>query len=214
MRSCVRLILQQRHLSDNQVNNRRAKTLRNGNLIDEKWSGVQVSDFFFSIKVNARIGCPWNAVHRNSQFNGLDVQRVWAFLVEMVNIFLRPTHHDCNSFNLAFGNEIAFFRFHQWNQKTITPVNVFVNCIPFMELWIVFEYFMWTSHFRCVGICHIHAARWTHQRSLSRICVFRFRCAYFLWTIETCSTWLANDFLLITFMFSCPHSPRRFFRET
>lgn len=33
---------QQRHVSDSQVNNRRSKTLRNGKLIDEKWSGVQV----------------------------------------------------------------------------------------------------------------------------------------------------------------------------
>ncbi|KAL5275865.1 ATP8B2 family protein [Megaselia abdita] len=34
----------QRHLSDSQVNNRRSKTLRNGKLIEEKWSGVQVGD--------------------------------------------------------------------------------------------------------------------------------------------------------------------------
>ncbi|XP_011191048.2 phospholipid-transporting ATPase ID isoform X4 [Zeugodacus cucurbitae] len=34
----------QRHLSDSQVNNRRSKTLRNGQLIDAKWSGVQVGD--------------------------------------------------------------------------------------------------------------------------------------------------------------------------
>ncbi|KAJ6635423.1 Phospholipid-transporting ATPase ID, partial [Pseudolycoriella hygida] len=34
----------QRHVSDSQVNNRRSKTLRNGKLIDEKWSGVQVGD--------------------------------------------------------------------------------------------------------------------------------------------------------------------------
>lgn len=34
--------LQQRHMSDNQVNNRKSKTLRNGNLIEEKWADVQV----------------------------------------------------------------------------------------------------------------------------------------------------------------------------
>lgn len=34
----------QRHLSDSQVNNRKSKTLRNGKLVDEKWSGVQVGD--------------------------------------------------------------------------------------------------------------------------------------------------------------------------
>ncbi|XP_012160650.1 probable phospholipid-transporting ATPase IM isoform X3 [Ceratitis capitata] len=34
----------QRHLSDSQVNNRRSKTLRNGQLVDAKWSGVQVGD--------------------------------------------------------------------------------------------------------------------------------------------------------------------------
>lgn len=34
----------QRHLSDSQVNNRRSKTFRNGKLVDEKWSGVQVGD--------------------------------------------------------------------------------------------------------------------------------------------------------------------------
>ena len=30
-------------MSDSQVNNRKSKALRNGKLIDEKWSGVQVS---------------------------------------------------------------------------------------------------------------------------------------------------------------------------
>ncbi|XP_055326989.1 phospholipid-transporting ATPase ID isoform X5 [Sitodiplosis mosellana] len=34
----------QRHISDNQVNNRRSKTLRNGKLKDAKWSAVQVGD--------------------------------------------------------------------------------------------------------------------------------------------------------------------------
>ncbi|XP_055909383.1 phospholipid-transporting ATPase ID isoform X2 [Eupeodes corollae] len=34
----------QRHLSDSHVNNRKSKTLRNGKLVDEKWSGVQVGD--------------------------------------------------------------------------------------------------------------------------------------------------------------------------
>lgn len=32
----------QRHVSDSQVNNRISKALRNGKLVDEKWSGVQV----------------------------------------------------------------------------------------------------------------------------------------------------------------------------
>lgn len=35
---------QQRHLSDSQVNNRKSKTLRNGKLIEAKWSDVQVGD--------------------------------------------------------------------------------------------------------------------------------------------------------------------------
>lgn len=35
---------QQRHVSDSQVNNRKSKTLRNGKLVEEKWSGVQVGD--------------------------------------------------------------------------------------------------------------------------------------------------------------------------
>ncbi|XP_032594915.1 probable phospholipid-transporting ATPase IM isoform X5 [Drosophila grimshawi] len=34
----------QRHLSDSQVNNRKSKTLRNGKLIEAKWSEVQVGD--------------------------------------------------------------------------------------------------------------------------------------------------------------------------
>ncbi|XP_034487258.1 probable phospholipid-transporting ATPase IM [Drosophila innubila] len=34
----------QRHLSDSQVNNRKSKTLRNGKLIEAKWSDVQVGD--------------------------------------------------------------------------------------------------------------------------------------------------------------------------
>ena len=29
-------------MSDSQVNNRKSKTIRNGKLVDEKWSGVQV----------------------------------------------------------------------------------------------------------------------------------------------------------------------------
>lgn len=36
--------LQQRHLSDSQVNNRKSKTLRNGKLVEAKWSEVQVGD--------------------------------------------------------------------------------------------------------------------------------------------------------------------------
>lgn len=35
---------QQRHVSDSQVNNRKSKTLRNGKLVEERWSGVQVGD--------------------------------------------------------------------------------------------------------------------------------------------------------------------------
>ncbi|CAD7087029.1 unnamed protein product [Hermetia illucens] len=34
----------QRHVSDSQVNNRKSKTFRNGKLVNEKWSGVQVGD--------------------------------------------------------------------------------------------------------------------------------------------------------------------------
>ncbi|XP_070137123.1 phospholipid-transporting ATPase ID isoform X4 [Drosophila bipectinata] len=34
----------QRHLSDSQVNNRKSKTLRNGKLVEAKWSEVQVGD--------------------------------------------------------------------------------------------------------------------------------------------------------------------------
>ncbi|XP_058977672.1 probable phospholipid-transporting ATPase IM isoform X2 [Musca domestica] len=34
----------QRHVSDSQVNNRKSKALRNGKLVDERWSGVQVGD--------------------------------------------------------------------------------------------------------------------------------------------------------------------------
>lgn len=33
----------QRHVSDSQVNNRISKCLRNGKLVDERWSGVQVN---------------------------------------------------------------------------------------------------------------------------------------------------------------------------
>lgn len=36
--------LQQRHQNDSQVNHRRAKTLRNGKLVEEKWASVQVGD--------------------------------------------------------------------------------------------------------------------------------------------------------------------------
>lgn len=34
----------QRHSSDSQVNNRISKCLRNGKLVNEKWSGVQVRE--------------------------------------------------------------------------------------------------------------------------------------------------------------------------
>lgn len=48
--------MQQRHLSDSQVNNRRSKTLRNGKLKDEKWSAVQVIEFsIFQMKDNKQI---------------------------------------------------------------------------------------------------------------------------------------------------------------
>jgi phospholipid-translocating ATPase len=36
--------LQQRHVSDSQVNNRRSKVLRDGKLVEEKWAEVQVGD--------------------------------------------------------------------------------------------------------------------------------------------------------------------------
>ena len=36
------LILQQRHRTDSQVNNRESKVLRKGHLVDEKWHRVQV----------------------------------------------------------------------------------------------------------------------------------------------------------------------------
>jgi len=39
-----RTSFQQRHLSDSQVNNRKSKTLRNGKLVEAKWSEVQVGD--------------------------------------------------------------------------------------------------------------------------------------------------------------------------
>lgn len=35
-------------MSDSQVNNRKSKTLRNGKLVDEKWSGVQVGKQFYN----------------------------------------------------------------------------------------------------------------------------------------------------------------------
>lgn len=37
-------LLQQRHLSDSQVNNRRAQVVRDGRLMDERWSKVMVGD--------------------------------------------------------------------------------------------------------------------------------------------------------------------------
>lgn len=40
--STFQITQQQRHLSDNQVNNRRSKSLRNGKLKDDKWSAIQV----------------------------------------------------------------------------------------------------------------------------------------------------------------------------
>lgn len=56
--------VQQRHLSDSQVNNRRSKTLRNGELIEEKWSGVQVRNIEeklcsdMKILINLSFACP------------------------------------------------------------------------------------------------------------------------------------------------------------
>lgn len=35
---------QQRHMSDSQVNNRKSQTVRNGKLVQERWSAVQVGD--------------------------------------------------------------------------------------------------------------------------------------------------------------------------
>ena len=39
---CIQ-ILQQRHRTDSQVNNRESKVLRKGHLVDEKWHRVQVN---------------------------------------------------------------------------------------------------------------------------------------------------------------------------
>lgn len=44
MRSFCSFPLQQRHVSDSQVNNRKSKTLRHEKLVEEKWSDVQVGD--------------------------------------------------------------------------------------------------------------------------------------------------------------------------
>ncbi|GBP31603.1 Phospholipid-transporting ATPase ID [Eumeta japonica] len=41
------LIPLQRHQNDSQVNHRRAKTLRNGKLVEEKWANVQVGDIIW-----------------------------------------------------------------------------------------------------------------------------------------------------------------------
>lgn len=38
------VIFQQRHRSDNQVNNRKSEVLRGGKLVDERWYKVQVGD--------------------------------------------------------------------------------------------------------------------------------------------------------------------------
>ena len=45
------LILQQRHRTDSQVNNRESKVLRKGHLVDEKWHRVQVIISIVQIKV-------------------------------------------------------------------------------------------------------------------------------------------------------------------
>lgn len=37
-------ILQQRHMSDSHVNNRKSQAARNGKLVPERWSSVQVGD--------------------------------------------------------------------------------------------------------------------------------------------------------------------------
>lgn len=37
-------LLQQRHSSDSQVNNRKSRTLRSGKLVEERWAQVQVGD--------------------------------------------------------------------------------------------------------------------------------------------------------------------------
>lgn len=40
----VKQFFQQRHVSDSQVNNRKSQTVRNGKLVQERWSAVQVGD--------------------------------------------------------------------------------------------------------------------------------------------------------------------------
>ena len=45
------LILQQRHRTDSQVNNRESKVLRKGHLVDEKWHRVQVIISIVQIKI-------------------------------------------------------------------------------------------------------------------------------------------------------------------
>ena len=50
------LILQQRHRTDSQVNNRESKVLRKGHLVDEKWHRVQVIISIVQIKVRIIFG--------------------------------------------------------------------------------------------------------------------------------------------------------------
>jgi hypothetical protein len=38
------MFVQQRHRSDSQVNNRTTKTVRDGNLVEEKWQNIRVGD--------------------------------------------------------------------------------------------------------------------------------------------------------------------------
>jgi phospholipid-translocating ATPase len=40
----VCFFLQQRHISDSQVNNRKSRAVRKGKLVQERWSAVQVGD--------------------------------------------------------------------------------------------------------------------------------------------------------------------------
>jgi magnesium-transporting ATPase (P-type) len=54
----------QRHVSDSQVNNRISKCLRNGKLVDEKWSGVQV----INRKDKKRIDFILKKKQKNNQF--------------------------------------------------------------------------------------------------------------------------------------------------
>lgn len=44
MYSFIPFLIKQRHLSDSHVNNRKSQAVRNGKVIQERWSAVQVGD--------------------------------------------------------------------------------------------------------------------------------------------------------------------------